>query len=318
MAKAEGGTITVYAGIDAGDWAKAIQPAFLKQYPWANVNYVGLSLATTNQRVISEYQAGKVAADAVISTNCLDYYNQGAVVKVNNSAYLQSLGYPALPSFATDVWHPVYMNPSVILYNKLLVSAQNAPKTYQDLANPMWKGKITMQNPSALGGSGGTFATLLPILGNASWTSLMKGIAANQPNYASSNSVAFTSVESGQFAVGIGLVSDYINAVKGGNSSMIGASFPIPVVTAIVPSCLPKGAPHPYGGQLMINWLSSPEGQIAMGQTGRLPPLPSVQPQFFSGYVPSNTTFVYQGTGVPTFFTNPTQWVNTFRAIFGG
>ena len=215
------------------------------------------------------------------------------------------------------IWHPVYGDASVIIYNKAEVSGGNIPLNYSALANPALKGKIVLNDPSALGAVGGVFAYLEPLMGNASWTALMKGIAANNPTLVSSNGVAFSDVLSGQYAVGFGLMDSWISAVQSGQSAVIGAVFPTPLVSAFVPSCITTNAPHPYMAQLFVEWLESLPGQIAIQATGRASLNAQVSASYYAGWIPSNSTIVWQGGDDPTFFTNSTLWVTVFTGIFG-
>ena len=41
-------------------------------------------------------------------------------------------------------WISIYMNAKGIGYNTRMVAAKDAPKTWQDLLDPKWKGKLLM------------------------------------------------------------------------------------------------------------------------------------------------------------------------------
>ena len=316
LAQAEG-TVTVYGVIDASDWASVIGPAFQQQYPWAKVNYVSLGGAEVGTRALSEYTAGKVTADVLISgLTQLEATIQGGAVQPWTDPNLASYGYTSNNTDSQGYWHPGYVLPGVIIYNTNLVTASQAPKTYQDLASSQWNGKVVIQDPSVLGGVGATFSTLEPIMGNASWTQFMHSLASNNPVIVGSNGVAFTDVASGQYPVGLGQLNDYIAARQAGNTS-VAAVFANPVVGLPNVVCITTNAPHPYMAELLTDWLASIQGQEAIGATGRTPQNTIVASNLLAAYVPSNVTLYVADYNNPSFYTNTGTWSTLFHNIFG-
>lgn len=73
-----------------------------------------------------------------------------------------------IPDFAKDKdghwWAPSIL-PYLILYNKNLVSAEDAPQTWVDVLDPKWKGQIIIRDPTQ-SGTGGTIAlSFMAVLG---------------------------------------------------------------------------------------------------------------------------------------------------------
>lgn len=317
-AQAEGGSVTVYGVIDASAWSSVIQPAFQQQYPWAHVTYDSLSGAQVGTKALSDFKAGSVTADVLISglTQLEATIQGGAVQQWNDSAFLYSMGYTSSNVDPQGYWSPGYVLPGIIIYNKDLVSPSQVPTSYTDLANPIWKGKVVIQDPSSLGGVGATFSTLYPIMGNASFTTFMHNLAANNPVIVSSNGVSLTDVQSGQYPVGMGQLNDYIAAQKAGNSTL-GAVFAAPVVGLPNVVCITKNAPHPYMAELLTQWLASIPGQQALAQTGRTPQNSLLAAQALAGYVPSNVSIVVADYNNPSFYTDTGFWSGYFHNIFG-
>ena len=50
-----------------------------------------------------------------------------------------------------DLWYGTYMTPEVIAYNTDIVTEAQAPKDWDDVLAPQWKGKIIIRDPVASG-----------------------------------------------------------------------------------------------------------------------------------------------------------------------
>lgn len=326
LAQKETGSVTIYGVLDTSDWVSHVQPNLTNAYPFLSgrINYVGLGAADISNRAISECLAHHVSSDLLIDTlsNIISVKQANCLQAWNDSSYELSVGYNANTTDLTGYWHPGYILPEIIMYNNKLVTASSAPKSYSDLASATWKGNFVMQDPSLLSGTGTTFATLFPMLGNSSWTTLMDSIAANKPVIISSNGVAYTDIQSGQYPVGFGQLNDYIAAVNEAktNSSFtnyVSGIFPNPVVGAPNVEAVTGGAAHLYSAELIIQWLTSSAGQAAYWASGRPPMNPSAFSQDTAAYIPAGTNVLPGGVDNPTFYTDPSYWSSLFVKIFG-
>jgi len=62
---------------------------------------------------------------------------------------------------AKDRWYGTYLTPEVIAYNSQAVSAQDAPKDWDDLLDPKWKGKVLIRDPIASGTMRAIFGAIM-------------------------------------------------------------------------------------------------------------------------------------------------------------
>jgi iron(III) transport system substrate-binding protein len=146
-------------------------------------------------------------------------------------------------------------------------------KSYWDLFNPKWKGKIASLDPTSFGmGAALQFFYYHPELG----PSFIKKLYGEMQVTVSRDSRQLTDwLVSGKFSLCVrctaggeagkakqqGLPIDYLdsdNWREGGSSSAAGGTLGIPT-----------RAPHPNAAKLFINWFLSREGQIAMQKLGR-------------------------------------------------
>lgn len=141
---------------------------------------------------------------------------------------------------------------SNVFYNTGLVKAADAPKSYKDLLDPKWRGRIAMPR------SPGPWVNLTYALGEDETASLLEALIHQQqakllPTYPDVKA----RVISGEFPLGIG-ADVFIEAAKG--APVANADL---AVTALAPwaFALLKDARHPALAKLWGYWAVSPEGQ---------------------------------------------------------
>ncbi len=315
LAKAEGNTVTVYGVWDSSD-EPIMQNVMQQSFPWLSVNYVQLSPSDLNTRILTEYQTGNVQAD--VAVNALSTFEllvtQHAIQPYQNPMEA-FMNYTNAASTDSDhYWTPLFQAPLVLAYNTNLVTdTSTLPKSWSDLTNPTWNGKITMDNPDTLSTSATVFGSLLPSMGNTSLTAMLQGIAANHPIIASSASASFSNLATGQAELGIAPLNDLITSPA--NTPVKPIWFSTAYSIYVVGGVAAK-APHPYLAELYLQWFSSYSGQAAISMTGRVPMSGIVASHYFSQWMPSNVAYIAGGSGT-TMSTNPDAWVRYFTRIFG-
>jgi ABC-type Fe3+ transport system substrate-binding protein len=315
LAKAEGGSVTVYGVMDQSDWP-TMNPLLLQSFPWMKVNYVSLAPGDIATRGITEYQAGHVQADVFYDTLApvIQLEEAGAVQPYNN--YVEAMmNYSSIDS--KMMWHNGFGLPIVLEYNTNLVKPSQLPTSIEGINSTQWAGgKLAIDSPSILNVAGTLFASLYSTDfhgNNASWTAWLNSIKAINPTYTSSGGDVYTDVSTGQAQIGIGLLNDIIG---GGTSAPVGiryfsSTYTLPVMTAMAAK-----APHPYTAQLLIQWFSSYAGQVAMSLTGRTPDMAIVAAQYFGNYIPTNTSLVAGGVQ-GTYYSDADGWASYYQHVFG-
>jgi iron(III) transport system substrate-binding protein len=318
---AEGNAVTLYDSftttanaVVTKDWSLAFPSITLTATP-------GLTAAQVTSDSLTQYQAGHVMADAISN-------NFASLMQLNSSGVLQSFdnyaeqleGYPAGYTIAPGIIHPSTEDVDLLVYNtKLVTDTSTLPKNWTDLENPIWKGKIAIDNPTLVTVAGEMLAAQEPAMGNASWTQMLKGIDANNPTLTTSASAALSDLTSGQASLAIVLLSSYNTAVQAGN--------PVAVVPGFAGQAHETGislatdAPHPACGELLIQWWASFAGQEMIIQSGRGPALPSareINATAVLGSLPANTTINAPSSVPVTYYTNSTEWADYYNTIFGG
>lgn len=68
---------------------------------------------------------------------------------------------PADSHDPTDLWYGTYLTPEVIGYNSQAVSDSAAPKDWDDVLDPKWKGKVLIRDPIASGSMRAIFGGII-------------------------------------------------------------------------------------------------------------------------------------------------------------
>jgi iron(III) transport system substrate-binding protein len=153
---------------------------------------------------------------------------------------------------------------SVMAYNTNLVKESEAPRSYKDLLDPKWKGKLTKAHPSSSGTAlTGTFA-LVKVLGWGYFEQLAKqGVQQLQSTTATPKSIA-----SGERAVMVD-GNEYNMFIEIKNKSpvkIIYAAEGTPFISS--PMGLFAKAPHPNAARVFENFVYTPKIQQLLVDVG--------------------------------------------------
>ncbi|MGH7783315.1 MAG: ABC transporter substrate-binding protein, partial [Candidatus Binatia bacterium] len=136
------GQLVFYTSLSLTDYPK-IMPQFEKSYPYIKPNTYRATPSGVFTRVDTEARAGRNAVDVVGSAPV----EMWQLKQRKHSAPYLSPERKALPSGSYDAdgyWQGFEVTPLVLALNTKQVSAGEAPRSYQDLLNPKWKGKISL------------------------------------------------------------------------------------------------------------------------------------------------------------------------------
>lgn len=96
------------------------------------------------QRIMNEMKAGKAGFDLVhVDARELEVMHRENTLQQVKSPYMNALLSSAVPPHRE--WVATYMNPVVMAYNTDQVKKDELPKTYQDLLDPKWKGRLGVE-----------------------------------------------------------------------------------------------------------------------------------------------------------------------------
>ena len=147
-----GGTKTVmlYSSMQE-DQLNAIKQAFEKKYPDIKMDYYFAGTGKVITKIATEAKSGQVAADVIWVGDPADY------IGFKKLGILEKYESPEAKNIEKVFIDPegyytgARMMNMGIAYNTTKVTKEEAPKNWNDLLDPKWKGQIVMTDPGTAG-----------------------------------------------------------------------------------------------------------------------------------------------------------------------
>jgi iron(III) transport system substrate-binding protein len=267
------GQVTVYSSMIVDQALRPILAGFEAKYPFIKAQYVREDPPQQLQKLMVESRANRRVADVLEST--------GLEVPVRNANINQPFWSPETEAYEKDHQDPQhYWATTRVSYlgacrNTNLVSAADAPKSFEDLLDPKWKGKLVWSN--TVMGSILFITGVRNFMGEEKAKSYLEKLAQqNVIPVPSANRVVVDQVMAGEYPICLDafLHHPLISARKGAPVT----SMPFnPVLTVVSSVMLPKSPPHPYAAMLFIDYLLSKEGQEKLRGADYFPAHPGVR-----------------------------------------
>ena len=271
---------------------------------------VRVSTAAFLTTVLTESQAGKLEAD--ILQGPVDLMR---IVKAENvlEKYVssESSSYPDWAKDPDGFLQPFFSIETVsIMYNTKLVKAEEAPRRYEDLIDPKWRGKIVMADPSIHATTISWLVSLKEQVfkDEAKWTDFLKGLLAQKPTFVQSFRPVIDPVIRGEAALGITATKYVITLAP---APIDWARIEQPTFGEPRALGITNKALHPNAARLFVDFLLSRLGAEILAK--------SVGEYSLCRGVYSYIKEMDRATVVPARSLSDTelkQWSETFRKIF--
>ena len=240
------------------DAIKVVTDLFGKKYPDIKISTVRAGTGALMQRMKAE--AGNPLGDIVWS---------GGVATLGASKDLfatykspEAAAVPAAYRGPDDLWVGVNHHLMIIMVNDKALKGQPAPKSWADLFDPRWKGKIIVADPER---SGTAYAALYGI--NEALGKDALGKIAQNATVTPSSSAVYEGVAKGEFPVGITLETAAYEYVAGGQKE-VHIIYPAEGAVLLAEGMgIIKGAKHLAEAQKLFDFLGSREAQEALFKT---------------------------------------------------
>jgi iron(III) transport system substrate-binding protein len=151
----------------------------------------------------------------------------------------------------------------VTAYNTRLVPAGQLAKSYVDLLDSKWKGKLLMEGTKA-----DWFAGMLQILGSERGLKYMRELARQQPSPREGHELLAQLVVAGEGVYDINIPASSVERMKERGAPIDWTALgPVPAI--MVGAGVATGAPHPNAARLFLEFVLSRDGQKLMQTPGR-------------------------------------------------
>jgi len=256
------GKLVIY-GVGNPTLYNPIRDAFVARFPGIQLEGVDQRGRESREKVLAEQQSRNYVVDVVVS----GFDTQSELLANNFIEPYQAAEIPqVIPELVTPGgnFNPRTVSIFTMTVNTNLVPASDEPKTWQDVLDPKWRGKLAMDDPRG-SGPGGTIISGAEVLYGLDWSSKL---AENKPFFATQAGPIWTSLARGEYA--IFLSSNHTDAI-----AQRKAGAPVKLlkpqdgvgITQINQSMI-KNAPHPNAAKLWIEWSLSLEGQELLAAQG--------------------------------------------------
>jgi iron(III) transport system substrate-binding protein len=276
------GEVAVYTSLISEDLV-ALSEAFEKRY---GVRVKGWRAGSEKvlQRALTESRAGRHDAD-VIETNGpeLESLYREKVLQPLKSPHLKDLMPQALRSHGH--WVGTRINLFVQTYNTTLVSKDEVPKAFADLANPKWKGRLGIEAEDE-----DWFAMVVRELGEEKGLAIFREIArVNGFSVRKGHTLLSGLVASGEVPFALTTYSHGSEKMKQRGAPVEWYAIEPAIGRANGVAVMAKPA-HPHAAALFVDFILSPEGQKILEK---------------GGYVPANLQIGNRAQKMPLKFVDP-------------
>jgi iron(III) transport system substrate-binding protein len=253
--------VVYYASMNLSE-ANAVIGEFERRYPFVKVKLQRTGSEKLLTRVLTEARAKKPFADVIQTVEFSMYIFHRSGILARYTPQANAL-YPK--EFKEEgFWTTVYYNAYVTGYNTRLAPARTLPKTYDDLLDPKWKGKLMMEGTKAE-----WFAGMLQILGQERGLKFMRDLAKQQPSPREGHELLAQLIVAGEGVIDINIPAASVERVKERGAPIDWTALG-PAPATMVGAGVVAQAPHPNAARIFLDFLLSRDGQKLMQTPGRL------------------------------------------------
>ncbi len=306
------GRVVWYTTLIANQVVLPLKAAFETKFPGVTLDYSRNDEGPTAIRLINEGKSGRMQADIFDGvTNNIALRREGLVapVSIPNDA-----DYPPEMKDKDGYWRALLLFVFTPGFNTTMVSRADMPKTYDDLLDPKWKGRMAW-NPNSSAGAIGFVGNILTFMGEERGMEYLRKLSGQKVvGVEASARAIMDQIIAGEYPIGLMMFNHHavISARKGAPADWLPME-PVPVAFDSV--SLLKSAPHPNAGKLLIEFLLSEDGQKIIAASDYLPALPKA-PAMMKGMRPEDGGF--KVTWLRPDFVDPLtgKWAAIARELF--
>jgi iron(III) transport system substrate-binding protein len=256
-------TLTLYSTMTVGD-GRAFAEAFERKYGVRLVHW-RTSSEKIVARAVAESRAKHYEADVIESS-------VPHMEALRREQVLEDFHSPALAELvpaAVFPGHRQYVADRLVFFvmgwNTNLVKPAEVPSKYEDLLDPRWAGRITLEGTDV-----SWFAAVTRAMGEAKGLAYFKRLAAQKPQIRNGHILTAQLVASGEVPFFLTAYNNNIETLKAKGAPIDWRPLQ-PAFGQAAAVGVAKHAPHPHAALLFADFLLSREGQEIYRKVNRVP-----------------------------------------------
>ena len=257
------GQVVLYSTMTVQD-GRALGAAFEKKYGVKLVHWRG-SAEKIVQRALAEARAGADGADVFETSS----HRMEALYREKLLEDFYTPAFAELSPAAFPHGHRQYVAARfaffVLGYNTNLVKAGELPKTYEELLQPRWAGRLAIESTDVL-----WFAALVKAMGEQKGLEYFRRLAAMRPTIRNGHILAAQLVASGEIPLFVDAYNNNMETLKKAGAPVDWKALE-PAFGQASAVGVAKNSRRPYAALLFTDFLLSREGQEFFKSVSRVP-----------------------------------------------
>ena len=256
------GAVTLYTSMQLVDSGPLTQ-AFERKHG-IKVNLWRASGEKVAQRAITEARGNRFEADVIETDGAqMEILHREGQLAPLQAASIKDIPPGIVPAHRYYV--PTRLTLYVLVYNTRLVAPADVPKSYDDLLDPKWSGKVGIETADVA-----WFAAVSKGMGEDKGLAWFRQFAANKPSLRSGHTLMAELVAAGEMAMAVDAHVQGVARLKEKGAPVewkaLQPAFGQPSSVGVA-----KRAPHPNAAQLFADFILSREGQEIIKARNRVP-----------------------------------------------
>jgi len=248
-----------YTSMSLTDFPKIVG-AFERAYPFVKIAANRIAQSSMMPKIETEARAGRFAVD-IVGSSPVEMWE---LKQKNLSASYLSPELKAFPVGSFDpqgYWSSTEVTPLVLAFNTQLVPPDEAPRSYQELLLPKWKGRMNFGSDEYA-----WYSVLLDGMGKAKGLDFMRALARQQLHIPGGSSIMRLQLMlAGESALVIAARGRRATEYKE-KGAPIDYRLLEPYPGEPNGFALMRRSAHPYASILFLDWMLSEEGQTVLAQ----------------------------------------------------
>lgn len=257
------GTVRIYVSLATSAMTRLVA-AMNKHFPNLKIEFVRAGSVETVKRFVAERQAGRIGADLIHGADPggFEYFAQKGWLDTRLATPALTQDYRAGFFDRKAGWVALRATGIALMYNTRLIAKDALPKTWKELIEPRWKGRIAISDPTRAGSSFSHLYAMWKMYG----TDYLDKLARNDVFVAGDGTATRDAVANGERDIAPVSEYDAFEFKKEGKPVdldwVADGTIMLPAPLGLV-----KGSPSSDNALALAQYMLSREGQQSVAQT---------------------------------------------------